>query len=44
MRRALERRRLRGEVAALREQVDERYALDNVVGVSGALRAVCAGR
>ena len=42
VRRALERRRLRGEVAALREQLDERYALDNVVGISGPLRAVCA--
>ena len=42
VRRALERRRLRGEVAALREQLDARYALHNVVGVSGALRAVCA--
>src|SRR3984893_16674943 len=41
--RALQGRKLEQENRALREQVDERYGLENILGESPALREVCDG-
>ena len=40
IRRALEQRRLENQVEELKEQLDQRYSLENIVGVSDRMQAV----